>query len=727
LDDHIGVDDVIRVKDRYYILSTSSLADDRTRVLKHGDTFAVFDRRGDIETLGRGVQGIYHEETRHLSRWVLRLGKDRPLLLSSAVTDDNASFSADLTNPDIRSNGRVIVPRGNLHIERIKFLWQGIQYERLRIINYSLSFLDASFSIRFAADYADIFEVRGMQRERRGQDLPAIIDEAEVILQYRGLDGVLRLTHVRCSPPPHQMSGSEILLEVPLKPKGEKTYFFAVGCDSGENHASRTTYDVAASEAVKSIEAAKRRDPQIFTGNEQFNDWLSRSTADLYMMVTDTSHGPYPYAGVPWFSTPFGRDGIITALETLWARPWLARGVLSFLAATQARETIPEIDAEPGKIMHETRKVEMAALKEVPFRCYYGSVDATPLFVILAGAYYRRTGDIEFIEQIWPNLEAALQWIDEFGDLDQDGFVEYQRRAKTGLLQQGWKDSTDSVFHADGTLAEAPIALCEVQGYVYGAKCEAADIATVLGKPERSHELKYQANSLQERFERAFWCDNLATYALALDGAKRPCRVRASNAGHCLFAGIATRERAAAVAQTMLADDMFSGWGVRTLSSREVRYNAMSYHNGSVWPHDNAIIASGLARYGHKKAAVKILTGLLDASLFLDLHRLPELFCGFHRRAGEGPTLYPVACAPQSWAAASVFLLLEACLGLEIRTSPPTVIFRRADLPQSLPKIQITNLCLGDTSVDIVLERAGQSVGVTVLRKQADIDIISFK
>jgi glycogen debranching enzyme len=369
----------------------------------------------------------------------------------------------------------------------------------------------------------------------------------------------------------------------------------------------------------------------------------------------------------------------------------------------------------------------MAALKEIPFGRYYGSVDSTPLFIILAGAYYQRTGDLGFVQEIWPNIEAALRWIDVYGDLDRDGFVEYQRRSSTGLVQQGWKDSNDSVFHADGTLAEAPIALCEVQAYVFAAKGHAAEMALALRKRERSYELERQAESLRRNFEEAFWRPDLATYALALDGDKRPCCVRSSNAGHCLFGGIASSERAALVGRTLLEEDSFSGWGVRTLSSREIRYNAMSYHNGSVWPHDNALIASGLARYGHKEGAAKILTGLFDASIFLDLHRLPELFCGFQRRSGEGPTQYPVACSPQSWAAASVFLLLEACLGLEIQTSPPRVLFRRAELPESLPSIQIFNLPVGDATVDLALERGERSVGVTVLQKPSYIDIISIK
>jgi glycogen debranching enzyme len=721
------LDDVIRVEDQYYILSTSSLADDRTRVLKHGESFAVFDRRGDIEPIGRAAQGVYHRETRYLSQWVLRLGRDRPLLLSSAVRDDNAALAVDLTNPDIQVGGQVVTPRGALHISRTKLLWRGALYEELKIVNYSLSLVEVSLSLQFDADFADIFEVRGMRREHRGLRLDSATAVDQVTLAYEGLDGRLRRSVVRCVPPPKKISASEISLEVSLQPKRQMDYWFTVECDSGGEGEMPIPYEVANREGMAELQAARLKDPQIYTANEQFNDWVNRSSVDLNMMMTNTPDGPYPYAGVPWFSTAFGRDGIITALETLWLKPSIAHGVLSYLAATQATETIPEIDAEPGKILHETRKGEMAALKEVPFGTYYGSVDATPLFIMLAGAYYKRTADLVFIEHIWPNVEAALRWIDDYGDSDGDGFVEYKRHSATGLIQQGWKDSNDSVFHADGTLAEGPIALCEVQAYCYAAKRQGAKLASALGKAHLAAELKAQAKQLQRQFEEAYWCEDLSTYALALDGRKRACRVRASNAGHCLFAGIADGERARLVADTLLESDFFSGWGIRTLSSLEVRYNPMSYHNGSVWPHDNAMISWGMARYGFREGAAKVMAGLLDATLFFQLHRLPELFCGFDRRPGEGPTHYPVACSPQSWAAAAVFLMLEGCLGITIRGMPPVVHFRRTMLPEVVQMFQIKRLEVGSATVDLAIQRAGESVNVTVLRKQGRVDIVSVK
>jgi glycogen debranching enzyme len=724
--------EVIRVKDQYYILAVSSLADVRTRVLKHGDTFAVFDRYGDIQPVGLGEQGIYHEGTRFLSQLVLTLGMGRPLLLGSTVRQDNLLLAVDLTNPDVTVNGKIVLPRGTLHIYRTKFLWQSRCYERFRIWNYGLDAVDFSFSLQLDADYADIFEVRGLKRQRKGHFLESKTDENGILFGYEGLDRVLRWTRIEATPKPSAVSESTLSFSTRLAPKAEATFFITLTCESDPSEAAEPqsecrSYACGIEEATVALKKARSDDCEIHTSNEQFNDWLNRSAADLHMMLTSMPTGPYPYAGVPWFSTPFGRDGIITALEVLWFKPEIARGVLSYLAATQAIEKAPEQDAEPGKILHEARQGEMAHLGEVPFRRYYGSVDATPLFVMLAGAYYQRTGDRPFIESIWPNITLALKWIDNYGDRDQDGFVEYFRQSSKGLVQQGWKDSQDSIFYEDGRLAEGPIALCEVQGYVYAAKRYASDLAAMLGCQEQAAELSRQALELRERFEKAFWCEDLNTYALALDGRKRPCRVRTSNAGHCLFTGIAEPEHARAVATTLLEPISFSGWGIRTVASSEARYNPMSYHNGSVWPHDNALIAAGLARYGLNEAAGKVLTGLFDSSLFLELHRLPELFCGFARGVGKGPTLYPVACSPQAWAAASVFLILQACLGMTFDQPKRRIYFHHPYLPPYLQKMQIRNLRVGDTIVDLSLERYLHVVGVNVLRREGQIDVISIK
>jgi glycogen debranching enzyme len=712
--------------DPYYILAAAPLADERSRVLKHGDTFAVFDHYGDIQPVGLCEQGLYHEGTRFLSSYLLGLGRDRPLFLSSTIKEENDLLAVDLTNPDIAGTGEVVVPRGTLHFFRTKFLWQGACYERLRIKNYGLFPVEVAFSLHFEADFVDIFEVRGTRRTRRGQSLGTTVRDGSVTLAYRGLDGVVRCTRLEFAPRPETLSAVEARFRFSLQPTQEENLYVTVACDTdGTTHF--LPFEQALAAAAEALKSAQSRACLIQSSKQHFNDWVNRTVADLHMMVTETPDGPYPYAGVPWFSTPFGRDGILTALECLWVNPSLARGVLSYLAATQAKEVVAEQDAEPGKILHETRRGEMAALGEIPFGRYYGSVDATPLFILLAGAYYERTADRAFVESIWPNVEAALNWIDAFGDRDGDGFVEYARRSSTGLGNQGWKDSRDAIFHADGRLAEGPIALCEVQGYVYAAKRAAAELAGVLDQTQRANALRQQAHALADRFDATFWCEDLGTYVLALDGAKRPCRVRTSNAGHCLMAGIASPERALRVARTLLGPDSFSGWGVRTVAASEARYNPMSYHNGSVWPHDNALLASGLARYGLKEEVLRIMSGLYDASLFIDLHRLPELFCGFVRRPGEGPTLYPVACAPQAWAAAAVLLLLQACLGLHINAPEGRLSFSHPILPPFLEEVQVRNLRVGQAAVDLLFLRHDNDVGIKVLRREGKVEITTVK
>lgn len=721
------MEEIILVNDAHYILATSAMADDRTRVLKHGETFAVFDRYGDVQPVGRGAQGLYHEGTRFLSRLEFTLHGARPLLLSSTVRDDNALLAVDLTNPDIKDGDRVVVPRGTLHLFRSKFIWQGCCFERLRLCNYGTAPIPADFALAFEADYADIFEVRGTRRARRGVRRPTVVEPDGALLSYEGLDGVVRKTRVTVSLCPESISETRMAFRTVLQPTEEVLVYLRIACESTDSRPTDLEYEQAFTDATRTLKQARAHDCVIYTSNEQFNDWVNRSLQDLHMMVMQTPEGPYPCAGVPWFNTPFGRDGIIAALEFLWVNPALARGVLAYLAAAQATEVVPEQDAEPGKILHETRKGEMPALDEVPFRKYYGTIDATPLFVMLAGAYYERTADEELIKAIWPNIERALRWIDTYGDQDGDGFVEYVRHTEKGLANQGWKDAHDAVFHEDGTMAEGPIALCEAQGYVYAAKRCAADLAAVLGHRDQASRLLGEADALKDRFEEVFWCEDLSTYALALDGRKRPCRVRTSNAGHCLWTGIAGAERARRLAESLVTDPYFSGWGIRTLATSEARYNPMSYHNGSVWPHDNALIAMGMARYGFKPFVLKILTGLFDSSIFVELHRLPELFCGFVRRAGQSPTLYPVACAPQAWAAGAVFLILQACLGLSVQAPERKLFFRAPSLPPSLQRVRIENLRVGEATVDLQVSRQDQDVGINILRREGPVEVVIVK
>jgi glycogen debranching enzyme len=728
-------------EDTFYILATDSTSDEVKRVLKDSETFAVFDRHGDIQAAGSGQEGLYHEGTRFLSRLVFKLGNARPFLLNSGVKEDNLLCVVNLTNPDVYQSGKLLLPRGTLHIARTKLLRQSMCYETLRFINYGLSPVEVYFSIEFGADFADLFEVRGVTRARRGVRSEGRSEVDRVWFAYEGLDGLVRQMRIQCDPAPKNLTPSAANFVQYLGPKEDKEFFLTYGCEvngsvntlnhrqahteaQGNGSVTSLSHTQAYTEAEAALKTLEAKDCQIRTSSEQFNEWLIRSASDLHMMFTATPFGFYPYAGVPWYSTPFGRDGIITALEYLWVNPEIARGVLGYLAALQAKQRDPARDAEPGKILHETRKGEMAALREIPFELYYGSIDATPLFVMLAGAYLECTHDLGFIKSIWPHIDFALRWIDHYGDRDGDGFLEYERRSPMGLIHQGWKDSWDSVFHRDGELAEGPIALCEVQGYAYAARLAGAVIASTLGQTKKARMLLTRAEVLKENFQKSFWCEELSNYALALDGDKRQCRVSASNAGHCLYTGIAGIEQASRIAATLMEEQFFSGWGVRTLAVSESRFNPMSYHNGSVWPHDNALIAAGLARYGFKDHATRILSGLFDASLCVE-YRLPELFCGFYRRDGEGPVPYPVACSPQSWSAASVFSLLQSILGMKIQGAGSRLSFVRPVLPEFLDGVQISNLKVGSGSVDLLIQRRTRFATIEIERREGPVEVLT--
>jgi glycogen debranching enzyme len=683
----------------------------------------VYDREGDVRLLGSGEQGLYHKGMRYLSRSVLRLREDRPMLLGSTVTEDNILVNVDMTNPDMTSEAGAFLPRGTLHLFRSRFLLDGVSYERLRIFNHGDAEVAVALTLEIETDFADLFEVRGVKRAKKGKLHKPKADENSLVFTYDGLDNVVRSTRVSVTPEA-QVDDDRLVMHAVVPSHQHKEFYITVACEEDSAPAAER-YEVA---IVRRREVRSRISSgqcKISTSSDQFNAMVDRSVADLSMMITETPYGPFPYGGVPWFSSPFGRDALITAYSMLWANANVAKGVLAYLAATQATEEDPVRESQPGKILHEQRTGEMAALGEVPFGLYYGSVDSTPLFVALAGEYLASTGDREFIDRIWPNIDAALRWIDKYGDVDGDGFVEYRSSAGKGLVQQGWKDSHDSVFHADGSDAPDPIALCEVQGYVYWAKRRAAEIALTIGEIDRAEDLTKQARLLRDEFDQAFWSADLGMYVLALDGNKRQCEVRASNAGHCLMSGIATVEKAELVATELLTDTFFSGWGVRTLASSEARYGPITYHNGSVWPHDNAIIAHGFARYGHKQGVQEVLGGLLAASDALELHRLPELFCGFPRRPGQGPVMYPLACAPQSWAAAAVFMLLRACLGIEIDAVSHQVRLAYPSLPPYLHEVRIEGLRCGTASVDLALHRYPDDVGVNVVRREGQVEVVT--
>jgi glycogen debranching enzyme len=705
------------------ILMASVAADDRTRVLKHADAFGVFDHRGDIVPAGLGEQGLYSEGTRFLSALLVELEGAEPFFLGATMRNEHEQLATSFTNPDLERGG-LSLPLGTLHLAVRTFLWKDVLHRRIGVTNYSSASKDVEITLHFAADFADIYEVRGMRRKSRGVDLAPILREDRIVLGYRGLDEIERRTVIRFSPAPAAADRESARFLLSLAPACERIVDVSITCEREQRRSVERGFVEAWREAEKDLERYRSRACHVRTGNERANAWFERAIDDLHMLTTEFPSGPYPYAGIPWFNAPFGRDGILTAFECLWARPGLARGVLGYLASTQATALVPQEDAEPGKILHETRSSEMARTGEMPFGRYYGAVDATPLFVMLAGEYFRRSNDLEFARSLWPNVEAALEWIDRFGDRDGDQFVEYQRRAPDGLLHQGWKDSDDAIIHADGSPANGPIALAEVQGYAYAAWRSAAVLAAALGKPQLARDLIDRAESFRSCFDEAFWCEELGTYALALDGEKQPCRVRTSNAGQCLFSGIALPERSAQIARTLLLPESFSGWGIRTLAVNEARFNPMGYHTGTVWPHDSALVALGLARYGHTAEALEIFSGLFAAGMSFDLHRMPELFCGFGRTAGEGPVLHPVACAPQAWAAGSVLLLLQACLGLEVDGVENRVVLTRPQVPVELKEIRLHDLEVAGARLDLSISREGGDVAVKVLRREGKVQVL---
>ncbi len=709
-----------------FYISATELTSRPRQTLKSGDTFAVVDSHGDIGASAGGTDGIFYADTRYLSRLEVLINGMQPLLLGSNIRDDNTMLTADLTNPDVYFEKRLILQKDIVHIVRTFFLWKGTAYLRLGIQNHGDAPVDLALSIAFANDFADIFEVRGMHRSQHGEQRPTKNHLQDIVLGYDGLDGVKRTTSLRFDPRPDHLGNGVVFYQLSLAPQLHRSIFLTVSCNQFAQ--KPTPFFRGLIEASRELRAAKRKVISIGTSSDIFNRILRRSMNDLHMLTTATSQGPYPYAGIPWYSTTFGRDGLITALQLLWCAPHVAKGVLTRLAAFQATNHAPLNDAEPGKILHEMRGGEMAALREVPFGLYYGSVDATPLFVLLAGSYAERTGDLNTIRSLWPHIEAALEWIDGFGDPDRDGFVEYARATSEGLANQGWKDSQDAIFHAGGQLAKGPIALAEVQSYVFAAKNSIARCARRLGLFDRATQLEATAIELQRRFEEAFWCEEIGTYALALDGDKRPCRVRSSNAGHVLMSGLASTDRARRVADGLMRPQFLSGWGIRTVAMGEARYNPMSYHNGSIWPHDNAMIAVGLARYGFKTEVDLVFQAIVGAASNMELHRLPELFCGFRRVRGHGPTLYPVACAPQAWASAAPLALLQASLGIEFDVDKNEIRLVNPTLPSFLDMVVLRGVRLAEHLVDFAIYRHEHDISLQILRNEGYVEIsIAFQ
>jgi glycogen debranching enzyme len=709
--------------DAYSVHTTAADTNDQDGLetlmaLKDADTFLVADHWGDVKN---GADGLFDRDTRLLSHFVLTVGRARPSRLSSGVTEDNVFFTCHSTNRPLPPMGGRSAPAGVLHLERRRFLWDKRLFERVRMVNHGIEDILLPLAFEFGADFADIFQVRGTERSVRGEIHAPVMDGRRVTFSYTGLDETMRTSCLAFSEPPARLSANRAEFMFSL-PKGKRLDLYV---ECGINVSDTPDQERWRWNSIQARLAMRRRlrrgagvsaprDPRI-------NDWLTQSRTDVALLTTDLPTGPYPYAGVPWFSTPFGRDGIITAWQMLWVDPSLARGVLTYLASRQATESNAFMDSAPGKIMHETRCGEMSVLGEVPFGLYYGGVDTTCLFIALAGAYAKRTGDMDVIRSLWPHLLAAAAWMTDYGDSNGDGLIDYARAAETGLSNQGWKDSEDSIFDRDGRFPHGPVALLEVQGYAYAAWTALGEMGALLGD-ERSNQWRRQAETVRALVEERYWMEDQNFYAVALDGEGRQMQAVGSNAGHLLFSGLPSPERARLVTRRMLTAEFRSGWGLRTLAKGQARFNPMSYHNGSVWPHDTAMAAAGMARYGERRAVAMLLGEIYGAAAHFEL-RLPELFCGFIRETGEPPIAYPVACLPQAWAAGSVFLMLQAALGISIDAVQGLVEVANPTLPPGVDRLSVTRLQVGDGVIDLHFQRLDGHVVVMPRERRGAVSL----
>jgi glycogen debranching enzyme len=694
--------------------------------IKEGETFLYSDTEGNLdERPGYGL-GLYYQDTRFLSRFRMRISGRDPILLSSSAERAYMSY-IDVTNPDLYEEDELAVPQQTLNIRRMRAI-AGRVYERIRIKNYNSFAVALDVDLEFGADFADIFEVRGLARDVRGHYDPPRVEDRAAEFSYLGQDDVRRTTRIEFAHRPTRLEVRGDLVEasfrVHLAAHETKLVSMTMETRVGEVPLAQKEFDAAVHELRRSYEDWERSCTQIRTDNELFDQLLTRGLRDLRALYTKMDGNGIIAAGIPWFVAPFGRDTLVTSHQLLMVNPQPARESLRVLAARQGTEIDDWQDEEPGKILHEIRKGELAGSGYLPHTPYYGSIDATPWFLILLAQYFRWTGDVEFVQEMLPSVNAALRWIDEYGDVDGDGFVEYQSRSKRGLRNQGWKDAWDAIVHADGRLAEPPIALVEVQGYVYMAKQRIADVFASMGDRERAVRLREEATILRKRFNDTFWMEDEQYFAGALDGDKRHVRTVMSNPGHALYCDIVDREKAEHVAKRLFQPDMFSGWGIRTMSKSAAAYNPMSYHNGSVWPHDNALIAAGLKRYGYVTTTNRVATAMFDAAIHSDYMRLPELFCGFTRRTPSRPVQYPVACSPQAWAAGAPFLLLQAMLGVSALAHENLLTVNKPHLPRWLNHVELRNLRVGNSTLSLIFRREGETTGFSLIAKEGDVRVV---
>ncbi len=723
-------------------------------VLKEEGIFVTSNTLGDMPS--GGSLGLYYNDTRYLSLYTLTLEGKEPVLLS-ASSEHNFMANLQLTNPALGlANGNTILPN-TISLRRNRLMHSGMR-ERIGLFNYNPFPVGLRLQIGLGADFRDMFDVRGFPRNHRGDMHEPRWEDGVLTLSYTGLDGKERHTSLSFDPPPSRVwasptsdqpvaeqlgaiypgntaAGKEIIVpptahvewDVGLPP--QRLWYMnltAVPEGIGEQQPA-FLFDSDARHLRHEYEDWYTESTHLRTDNEVFDALLSRSLADLRVLVDPVAGGLLPAAGIPWYSVPFGRDSLITGLQTLLFRPDIAEGTLRYLAKYQGDKVDPWRDEEPGKILHEMRFGEMAALGEIPHTPYYGTVDATPLFVMLFVETMRWTGDDALYNDLLPNAVRALQWMDEYGDHDGDGFVEYESKSRWALRNQGWKDSYDSVQFPDGKMPEPPIALVEVQGYVYAAKMGMAELLMQHRDKANGARLAKEAQVLKERFNRDFWMSDKGYFAQALDGSKRQVASISSNVGHALYCGIVDRDKAATVVGRLMSPAMLSGWGIRTLSSEEPSFNPMSYHNGSIWPHDNGIIAAGMRCYGFDKEAAEVMEQVVQAGIRFRLFRLPELYCGFARdlRYYSVPAEYPVSCSPQAWAAGSVLHFCQTMLGV-YPGAPSHSLEIKPYLPPNIASVDLNHLKLGDSMLALRIERQHDEEKASLLIKAnpGDIEVI---
>jgi glycogen debranching enzyme len=679
-------------------------------VIREGNVFLLTDTAGNVPPNNPNGFGLYHADTRYLSVYDFSFADARPVMLLSTA---ELGFSEEqvLTNPTILSDDGRVLPRGSLELRRQRVV-DGALEETLDVTNYNVFPVSFDVVYRLGADFADIFEVRGSERKQRGELLPTRFEDGHIVFSYKGLDGRNRETMVSFSPQPVAIDEGQVTFHLTLGHRQNAVVRLLFAIDGHLKAPQGVERFVSLAQQYRQWMDSTTR---VRTDNEFFNAVLERSLADLRMLWHQEDDRCYLAAGTPWFDTIFGRDTAIASMQTLAFNPDIARHCLKTLSRWQGTRFDDWRDEEPGKILHELREDEMTATGELPFSPYYGSIDSTPLFLLLAAEYYPWTGDLELLRELEPSLRAALQWVDTYGDPDRCGYLEYEKRSPTGLVNQGWKDSREAVIYADGTLAKPPIALVEVQGYVYAAKKKLAPLFAALGDRPLASRLLEEAASLKRRFNRDFWLENANFFALALDGDKHPADAITSNPGHALWTGIAQRRLGEPVVEVLMRNDMFSGWGIRTLSATSSRFNPLGYHLGTVWPHDNSLIAMGFKKYGFEEELNEVATALFDAARAMSYYRLPELFAGSARTTYSAPVPYPVACRPQAWAAGSFPLLLQAILGLRPNAPAGELLIVRPRLPHWLETVQVRGLRVGKGEVDLSYRRRGRRTMVDVL------------